>query len=123
MTTGSGIRSATEPMRMSEGVERARPKIIGARIRRTEDPRLLSGRGSFVDDRQVPGLLHVAFRRSDRAHARIRGIDVTAARTAPGVVAALTAADLDGLVNPVVATSRMPGYYATPIWPPARDKV
>ena len=72
----------------------ARPKIIGARIKRTEDPRLLTGLGSFVDDRQVSGVLHVAFRRSDHAHARIRAIDCAAARVAPGVVAVLTAEDL-----------------------------
>ena len=53
----------------------ARPKIIGARVKRTEDPRLLTGHGSFVDDRQV-NALHVAFRRSEHAHARIVKIDV-----------------------------------------------
>ena len=56
-----------------------RPKIIGARIKRTEDPRLLTGLGAFVDDRQLPRVLHVAFRRSDRSHARIRAIDCCAA--------------------------------------------
>ena len=72
----------------------ARPKIVGARIKRTEDPRLLTGLGSFTDDRQVPRVLHVAFRRSDQPHARIRAIDCAAARAAPGVVAVFTAADL-----------------------------
>jgi carbon-monoxide dehydrogenase large subunit len=100
-----------------------RPKIIGARIRRTEDPRLLTGLGSFVDDRQVAGVLHVAFRRSDQAHARIRAIDSAAARAAPGVAAAFTAADFEGAVNPLRATSRMKGYYATPIRPLAHEKV
>jgi aerobic carbon-monoxide dehydrogenase large subunit len=101
----------------------ARPKIIGARIKRTEDPRLLAGRGTFVDDRQVPNALHVAFRRSDHAHARIRAIDVTAARPAPGVVAVLTADDLEDVVKPLRATSRMKSYYATPIRPLARKKL
>jgi aerobic carbon-monoxide dehydrogenase large subunit len=100
-----------------------RPKIIGAPVKRTEDPRLLTGLGSYVDDRQVPGVLHVAFRRSDHPHARIRAIDCTAARAAPGVVVVLTAEDLDTLVKPLVATSRMAGYYATPILPLARGKV
>jgi len=99
-----------------------RPKIIGARIKRTEDPRLLTGRGSFVDDRKVPNLLHVAFRRSEHAHARILGIDCAAARAMPGVIAVLTGDDLD-FVRPLVATSRMKGYYATPILPLARGKV
>jgi len=99
----------------------ARPKIIGARVKRTEDPRLLTGRGSFVDDRTVANVLHVAFRRSEHAHARILKIDCTAARAASGVIAVFTADDLT--VNPLVATSRMKGYYATPILPLARGKV
>jgi len=99
----------------------ARPKIIGARIKRTEDPRLLTGLGSYTDDRQVARVLHVAFRRSEHAHARIVSIVCTAARAAPGVVAVLTADDL--AVKPLLATSRMKGYYATPILPLARHKV
>jgi len=102
-------------------VEVARPKIIGARIKRTEDPRLLTGLGSYTDDRQVARVLHVAFRRSEHAHARIVSIDCTAARAATGVVAVLTADDLS--VKPLLATSRMKGYYATPILPLARHKV
>ena len=100
-----------------------RPKIIGARIKRTEDPRLLAGRGSFVDDRQVPNALYVAFRRSDQAHARIAAIDTAKARALPGVVAVFIAADLEGDVKAVVPVSRMAGYYATPIFPLARGKV
>jgi carbon-monoxide dehydrogenase large subunit len=100
-----------------------RPKIVGARIKRTEDPRLLTGRGAYTDDRQVADALHVAFRRSDQSHARIVSIDCTAARAAPGIVAVFTAEDFDGVVKPVVATSRMPNYYATPILPLARGKV
>jgi carbon-monoxide dehydrogenase large subunit len=101
----------------------ARPKIVGARIKRTEDPRLLTGCGAFTDDQQVARALHVAFRRSDQSHARIAAIDCAAARAAPGVVAVFAADDLSDLVKPVVATSRMPGYYATPILPLARGKV
>src|SRR5580700_4931446 len=101
----------------------ARPKIVGARIKRTEDPRLLTGRGAYTDDRQVPGVAHVAFRRSEQSHARIRAIDCAAARAAPGVVAVFTAVDWRDAVKPVVATSRMANYYATPIFPLARDKV
>ena len=101
----------------------ARPKIIGARIKRTEDPRLLTGLGAYVDDRQVQRLLHVAFRRSEHSHARIRNIDCAVARAAPGVVAVLTAEDLENLVKPLLATSRMAGYYATPILALARGKV
>ena len=85
----------------------ARPKIIGARIKRSEDPRLLTGLGAYTDDRQVMRVLHVAFRRSDQSHARIRATDCAAARTAPGIVAVFTAEDLSDTVKPLVATSRM----------------
>ena len=81
------------------------------------------GCGAFTDDREVERALHVAFRRSDQSHARIAAIDCAAARTAPGVAAVFSADDLNDLVKPVVATSRMPGYYATPILPLARGKV
>jgi aerobic carbon-monoxide dehydrogenase large subunit len=101
----------------------ARPKIIGARVKRTEDPRLLTGLGAYTDDRQVMRVLHVAFRRSDQSHARIRAIDCSKARAAPRVVAVFTAEDLHDLVKPLVATSRMANYYATPILPLARGKV
>ena len=108
---------------MSEhGEIHARPKIVGASVRRNEDPRLLTGAGSYTDDRQVNQPLHVAFKRSDHSHARIRAIDCGAARAAPGVVAVFAAADL-AEVKPLFATSRMPGYHATPIMPLARDKV
>jgi carbon-monoxide dehydrogenase large subunit len=109
---------------MSETAEiHARPKFIGARIKRVEDPRLLTGRGAYTDDCRATGVLHVAFRRSDHSHARILGIDCAAARASAGVVAIFTAEDLAGFVKPLVATSRMVNYYATPILPLAREKV
>ena len=88
-----------------------RPKMVGARVKRTEDPRLLTGSGSFVDDRQVVGALHVAFRRSDQAHARIASIDTEAARAVPGVVAVFTAQDFEGECEPLKASSRMAGAF------------
>jgi carbon-monoxide dehydrogenase large subunit len=99
-----------------------RPKLIGARIKRTEDPRLLSGRGAYTDDRKVPGLLHVAFRRSDHSHALIRSIDTAHAKRAQGVVAVFTAEDMRD-VAAVFATSRMKDYHATAIVALARKKV
>lgn len=71
-------------------------KFIGKRIVRNEDPRLLTGQALFVDDVEIPGLLHAAFLRSDYAHARLLSIDVTAARQRPGVVAVFTAEDMGG---------------------------
>jgi aerobic carbon-monoxide dehydrogenase large subunit len=100
-----------------------RPKNIGARIKRVEDPRLLTGQGAFTADRLVPGALHVAFRRSDHAHALISGISTSAAAEMPGVFAIYTAQELDDLVEPVRASSRMGNYHATTLHPLARDKV
>jgi aerobic carbon-monoxide dehydrogenase large subunit len=100
-----------------------RPKNIGARIRRVEDPRLLTGQGMFTADRQVPGALHVAFRRSDHAHAVIAGIEIAAAAAMPGVAAVYTAQDLGGLVEPVRATSRMKDYHPTANYPLAFGRV
>jgi carbon-monoxide dehydrogenase large subunit len=100
-----------------------RPKLVGERVKRTEDPRFLAGVGRYVDDMNPSGTLHVALRRSDQPHARIVGIDVGDAFSVQGVVAIYDASDLDADVNPAIPTSRMPGYYATPIWPLARGKV
>ena len=69
-------------------------RYFGQRVKRSEDPRLLTGRGTFVDDIRLPGTAHAAFLRSPHAHARILRIDTTRARTAPGVVAVYTRADL-----------------------------
>ncbi len=67
---------------------------IGKRVPRKEDPRLLTGRGQFVDDISLPGMLHVAFARSPIARGRILSIDTQIAREMPGVYAVLTMADL-----------------------------
>jgi carbon-monoxide dehydrogenase large subunit len=99
-----------------------RPKLVGASIRRLEDPRLLTGQGTFVDDLAPQRLGHIAMRRSDQAHARIRRIDAAAARQSPGVLGVFTADDLK-TVMPVRALSRMRGYYATPLRPLADGKV
>ncbi len=69
-------------------------KLIGERILRNEDPRLLTGQALFVDDVDIPGMLHAAFLRSDYAHARLRSIDASVARHRPGVVAVYTAQDM-----------------------------
>ncbi len=66
-------------------------KYIGKRVKRLEDPRLLTGQALFVDDVDIPGMLHAAFLRSDYAHANLRSIDVSAALERPGVVAVYTA--------------------------------
>ncbi|HXV42389.1 MAG TPA: xanthine dehydrogenase family protein molybdopterin-binding subunit, partial [Anaerolineae bacterium] len=73
---------------------------FGARIKRNEDPQLLTGRAQFVDDIHIPGALHVAFKRSDYAHARIISLDLETAKSMPGVVAVYTAADLGDFWQP-----------------------
>ena len=70
-------------------------KHFGARVKRLEDPALLSGRGRFVDDvKQPPGLLHACFVRSPHAHAKVLSVDAKVAMVIPGVHAVITADDL-----------------------------
>ncbi len=76
-------------------------KFVGDRHLRKEDPRLLTGRGRYVADIDLPGLLHVALLRSPHAHARIHRIDTARARAHPGVVDVVTFADLGGAGRPL----------------------
>ena len=78
----------------------AAERYTGASIKRSEDPRILTGAGRYVDDLKLPGMLHAAFVRSPLAHARVLSVDVTAARALPGVVAVLTGADLEAMTVP-----------------------
>jgi carbon-monoxide dehydrogenase large subunit len=79
--------------------ERATSARIGQPVRRREDLRLVTGKGNYTDDVSLPGQAYAAMVRSPHAHARIRGIDTTAAKALPGVLAVLTGRDLvaDGL--------------------------
>jgi aerobic carbon-monoxide dehydrogenase large subunit len=100
-----------------------RPKNVGAPIKRTEDPRLLTGNGEYTADRKPDHALHLAFLRSGQPHARIVRIDAAAAQAATGVVGVFTAEDIVEDFKPVIPFSRMPNYYATPILPLASKKV
>jgi len=75
-------------------------RSFGQPIKRNEDGRLLQGKALFVDDVELPRMLHAAFVRSPYAHARIRGIDTQAAKKRPGVVAIYTATDLGAYWRP-----------------------
>jgi aerobic carbon-monoxide dehydrogenase large subunit len=75
--------------------------LIGARVRRKEDPRLITGTGQYVGDLKLPGMHHVAFVRSPYPHARIRGIDSAAALALPGVVAVVDGRELTGAYGPL----------------------
>ncbi len=101
----------------------AAPKLVGARVPRLEDPRLLTGQGSYVDDHRPTGMLYAAFLRTPYAHARLVRIDTTAAGALPGVAAVLTGEDIARSSKPVRAGSRMPAYKVTSFPPLALGKV
>src|SRR2546423_11800030 len=73
--------------------------MLGSPIKRREDPRLITGQSTYVDDIKIPGMLHMAVVRSPYGHARINSINADAARKHPGVVAVYTAEDLKGAVG------------------------
>ena len=98
--------------------------MIGARVKRLEDPRLLTGEASFVDDIQLPDTLHAAILRSPYGNARIRAIDLSAARAAPGVVDAFSLADAwpeDPPTIPVLVA--VDSLLPCPQYPLAREQV
>jgi carbon-monoxide dehydrogenase large subunit len=98
------------------------PRFVGARLRRAEDPRFLTGRGNYLDDLQQTGMLEAAFLRSPYAHARIRSIDVSAARKAPGVFLVLTGEQLKREF-PTLAANAGEGAKPMEVGPLAVDKV
>jgi carbon-monoxide dehydrogenase large subunit len=72
----------------------ATPDVLGARIKRVEDPRFITGAGNYLDDIKLPSMAHMSILRSPYAHANIRSIDTSAAATMPGVVAVIVGADI-----------------------------
>jgi carbon-monoxide dehydrogenase large subunit len=84
---------------MTPSAESAR--VFGSGIRRREDPRLLTGTARYTADFALPGMAHAAILRSFHGHARVRGIDTSRAKSAPGVVAVFTGADVDGALQPI----------------------
>jgi carbon-monoxide dehydrogenase large subunit len=77
------------------------PKLVGQRVKRREDPRLIQGRGTYVDDIALVGMQHIAFKRSDIAHGRIRSIDTSAAEKMDGVEAVFTGRQIADLLGPM----------------------
>src|SRR5919201_4963642 len=77
------------------------PKLVGQRTKRREDPRLIRGRGTYVDDIALVGMQHIAFKRSDVAHGRIRSIDTSAAKAMDGVEAVFTGAEIAEFLAPM----------------------
>ena len=99
-------------------------RVIGTPVLRKEDPRLLTGEARFTDDLVIPGALHLAVLRSPFAHARIRGIDASAAKAMPGVVAVYTGDDVADLwAAPMpCAWPVTPDMKNPPHFPLAKDK-
>jgi len=98
--------------------EEATSTFVGTSVKRKEDALLLRGRGTFVDNMTLPGTVYMAIARSPYAHARIKSIDLDAARSAEGVVAAFSGADLAGdwtgslpCAWPVTEDIKMPPHY------------
>jgi aerobic carbon-monoxide dehydrogenase large subunit len=75
--------------------------LFGSGIKRREDPRLITGSATYTDDVKLPGMTFAAFARSPYAHARLKSVDVAAARAAPGVLAVYTGADVKDKLVPV----------------------
>ena len=84
-------------------------RYVGSPIKRSEDTRILTGQGCYVDDIALPGMLHAAFVRSPVAHGRIVEVITDAAREAPGVVAVVSGDDLEQSIVPGPTASRMMG--------------
>ncbi|HEV7686124.1 MAG TPA: xanthine dehydrogenase family protein molybdopterin-binding subunit, partial [Acidimicrobiia bacterium] len=98
--------------------------VLGSSVPRKEDRRLLTGRGRYVSDLVLPGMLHAAFVRSPYAHAMVTGVDASAALAVPGVVAVVTGDDPSVVGVRITARSELPGYVETsqPLlaWPKVR---
>jgi len=112
----------------AEAAEREMPGgngYVGRALKRKEDPRLITGRATYVDDMVLPGMLHAAIVRSPEAHARIASIDVSAAAERPGIEAVFTGADLDGVAAPCPMVWAPPGVevHVPDHWPLAKGKV
>ena len=81
------------------------PKLVGQRVKRREDPRLIQGKGTYVDDVKIVGMQYVAFKRSDVAHGRILSIDTKAAEAMEGVEAVFTGKQIAEFVKPMPMSS------------------
>ncbi len=98
----------------------ATERVLGKSIKRREDPRFITGKGTYVDDVKVPGMTYAAFVRSPHAHAKITKIDTAAAARHPGVVAVFTGAEMTG-VNSLPCGWLLPELKVPPHMPLASD--
>src|ERR1700680_3418429 len=86
-----------------------RARLIGSAVKRVEDPRLVTGAGTYIGDLSPVGMLHADFVRSQYASARLTGIDTSAALAMPGVVAVFTGADVNAKINALPGASNIEG--------------
>ncbi len=98
-------------------------RYVGARVQRVEDRRILTGRGHYIDDVQLPDMLHAAFLRSSDPHAVIVSIDVAEASLAPGVVAVFTGEDIKAVTKPLEGGIALPGLRTPEFYALATDRV
>src|SRR3989442_1286780 len=96
--------------------KKADSSAIGARMKRTEDPRLITGASTYVDDLKLPGMLYVTFVRSPHAHANIASVHTERAREATGVAAVVTGKEVSPLIGSVPCAAALPGL-KTPFHP------
>jgi carbon-monoxide dehydrogenase large subunit len=97
--------------------------IFGSRIKRREDPRLITGRGTYVDDVKLAGMLHMSLVRSPEAHAIIKSIDTASAKAITGVVAVYTGQDLADKLGTLICGWVVPDTIEVPHAPMAVDRV
>jgi CO/xanthine dehydrogenase Mo-binding subunit len=99
----SSKKKTATPRAQANGAQAGAPaKWVGQPLRRKEEERLVRGRGIFVDDERMPGMLFIKFVRSSYAHAKITRVDVSKAEKFPGVVCTLTGAEVKSQVQPFI---------------------
>jgi carbon-monoxide dehydrogenase large subunit len=101
-------------------------RLVGQSIKRKEDPRFIQGKGGYVANISLPGMAHIAIKRSQHAHAKIVSIDTSKAAALPGVIAVFTGQDLiDGGVGKLPCGWNVPNIKVPTRWPlqPVGDKV
>ncbi|MGH9774390.1 MAG: xanthine dehydrogenase family protein molybdopterin-binding subunit [Candidatus Acidiferrales bacterium] len=102
-------KPAKTAKRKLSGAKSGAGKWVGQPVRRREESRLVQGKGIFVDDYKLQGMLYMKLVRSPYAHARIERLDVSRAATAPGVVCTLTGNEVAGMVKPFIEIGPPPG--------------
>ncbi|MFQ5612785.1 MAG: xanthine dehydrogenase family protein molybdopterin-binding subunit [Anaerolineae bacterium] len=99
-------------------------RYVGESVKRKEDPRFIQGQGKYVANLELPGMAHLAIKRSPHGHARIKKIDTSAAEALEGVIAVFTGQDLiDGGVGPLPCGWNVPDIKVPTRWPLTVDKV